>query len=356
MTVGRETRPAAPRGGGVAGVELTAGAAHVLIGHADNGRLRVTGRADVPLADGAVAAGLVADRGAVADALRTAFSVAERAERAEEVAVAIDGDDLRTYQITTTFARDDLRHPVAAGEEARAVREAAAEAIREATAASEEDVALRGVATARLDEGVAAKALDGRTLESLVGHRGRLVEVWTDVTIAPLVVTGSATATLEAVRRRGRVVSGAYALGRLVAGSGVSDAGVIRLSADSTSVAVLRAGRVAATRVFSLGRTALAARGALAQDAGVWADCVVASLRGMDASLPARWLFVGVPDAMPDLPAALASAVSTVRGDSADTAALTPALAGRVFSDVGVRAEDLVAAGAAALAAGVYAS
>ncbi len=356
ITQGRETRPAAPRGAAVAGVELTGGMVHVVIGHSEGERLRVTGRGDATLPDAALTGGLVADRRAVSDALRSAFALAERAERAEQVAVALDGDDIRTYQILTTFARDDVRHPVAAGEETRAMREAAADAVRQATAATEEDAALRGVATARLDEDVAGLALDGRTLASLVGHRGRVVEVWTDVTIAPLVVTGAATAALEAVRRRGRVVSGAYAIGRLLASSGVIDAGLVRLGGDTTSVAVLREGRVAATRVFALGRAALAARAErAATDAEVWAACVIASLRGVDASLPARWLFVGIPDDMLALPAALAAAVSAVRGDEVETAALAPTLAVRSFSDVGLRPDDLVAVGAAALAAGIYA-
>lgn len=341
----------------MAGVELCAGAIHVVVAHGDGGRLRVTGRGDAPLGDGTVTAGLVADRRAVADGLRAAFAVAERTQRAEQVAVALDGDDVRTYQILTTFARDDLGHPVASGEELRARREAAADAVRQAAAATEDDPALRGVATARLEEDLAALALDGRALASLVGHRGRLVEVWTDVTIAPLVVTGAATAALEAVGRRGRVVSGAYALGRLLASSGVSDAGIVRVTADTTSVALLREGRVAATRVFALGRATLAARADhLAVDADVWAECVIASLRGVDGPLPGRWLFAGIPDGLLALPAALASAVGAVRGDAVETAPLTPALAVRVFSDAGLRAEDLVAAGAAALGAGIYAS
>lgn len=357
VSTGRDARPSPSRGATVAGVELTAGLVHVVIGHAEGTRLRITGRSDAQVVESAVAAGLVTDRRAVSDALRAGFAVAERTERAEQVAVAIDADDVRTYQVLTTFSREDLSHAVASGEEVRAVREAAAEAVKQATAASEEDPSLRGVATARLDEDLAGLALDGRTLASLVGHRGRLVEVWTDVTIAPLVVTGATTATLEAVRRRGRVVSGAYALGRLLASSGVTDAGVVRLSSDTTSVAILRESRVVATRVFGLGRLAIAARSeSAAADGDVWAECVIASLRGHDVPLPGRWLFAGIPDTMLALPAALASAVSTVRGDAVETSPLTPAIATRVFSDAGLRQDDLVAAGAAAIAAGIYVS
>lgn len=338
-------------------MELTAGTVHVVCAHAEGSRLRVTGRGDAQVVESALSAGLVTDRRAVAEALRSAFSLAERAARAEHAAVAIDADDVRTYQILTTFAREDLGHAVASGEELRAVREAASQAVQQATAASEEDPALRGVATARLEDDLAGLALDGRSLASLVGHRGRLVEVWTDVTIAPLVLTGAVTATLETARRRGRVVSGAYALARLVAASGASEAGVVRLTADTTSVALLRAGRVVATRVFALGRGALAARPeSAAADGRVWAECVVAALGGADAPLPGRWLFVGIPDAMPMLPEALASVVAAVRGDAVETAPLGAATVTRAFGDMGLRPEDLVATGAAALAAGIYAA
>src|SRR5207248_10461141 len=185
------------------------------------------------------------------------------------------------------------------GEGSRAIREAAADARARVNAALEEDAALRGVPAAQLEHHVAAVALDGRGLPSLEGHRGRRVEVWTDVTLAPLVVTGAATATLEATRRRGTVVSGAYALGRLLAASGVTDAGIVRLGADVTSLAILREGRVVATRVFALGRTALVPRASRADDdAKVWADCVIASLRGLDGQPPGRWIFVGFPDTL----------------------------------------------------------
>jgi hypothetical protein len=205
----------------------------------------------------------------------------------------------------------------------------------------------------QLDDDVAAMAIDGRGLRSLVGHRGRVVEVWTDVTIAPLVVTGAVTATLEAARRRGSVASGAYALGRLIAESGVSEAGVVRLGNDVTAIAILREGRVVGTRVFALGRAALASRAERpAEDARVWADCVVASLRGLDGPAPGRWLFVGVSEAQLALPSALAATIGEIRGDTADAAPLVVSAANRVAGDL--RPDDLVAAGAAALAAGIY--
>lgn len=351
----REARPAATRGGpAVAGVELTAGVVHVIVGRREDTRLRIIGKGEVALAEGAVNGGLVADRGAAADALRAAFALAEHAHRAERVTVAIDSDDMRTYHASTAFERADSRSAVAHGEEARAVREAAEAAGTRAAAATEEDAALRGVATTRLHDDVAALAIDGRGLSSLVGHRGRVLEVWTDVTIASLVVTGAVTATLEATRRRGSLVSGAYALGRLLAGSGITDAGVIRLGADATSLAVLREGRVAATRVFALGRTALLARAAKApEDARVWADCVVASLRGLDGPPPGRWIFVGVPETLLALPQALVHVAGEIRGDEIDIAPLAVALASRVYGE-GLRSDDLTAAGAAAIAAGIY--
>ena len=346
-------RAAAPRGPAVAGIELQAGTIRIVVGQRDGARLRVTGRGEAALPDGALVSGLVTDRFVVADALRTALASAEHLQRAERLTVAVDSDDMRTHHALTTFEREDLRAAVGAGEEQRAVREAASDAHSRAAAATEEDAAMRGVATVQLDDDVAAMAIDGRGLNSLIGHRGRLVEVWTDVTIAPLVVTGAVTATLEAVRRRGTVASGAYVLGRLIAESGVSDAGVVRLGSDMTAIGVLREGRVTGTRVFALGRSALAARpGRLEDDAKVWADCVVASLRGIDGPPPGRWLFIGVTEALLALPSALASTIGEIRGETADAAPLAVGLASRVVGDL--RPEDLVAAGAAALAAGVY--
>lgn len=299
--------------------------------------------------------GLVADREAAAAALRAAFAVAEQPQRAERSIVAIDGDDIRTFHSATTFEREDSRSPVVAGEEARAIREATADALARASASVEEDAALRGVPTARLHDDVAALALDGRALRSLVGHRGRLVEVWTDVTIAPLMVTGAVTATLETVRRRGGVVSAIYALGRLLASSGVTDAGVVRLGADATSLAILKESRVVATRAFALGRTAIASRvGRRDDDARVWSGCVVASLGGIDGPPPGRWIFVGVPESLRALPDALHAAVGAVRGDSVEITPLTIGLASRVFSDVPLHADDLVAAAAVALTTELY--
>ena len=335
----------------MAGVDLSAGAVRVVVARREDARLRVIGRGESSLDDGALTGGLVSDRLAAAEALRSAFALAEHAQRADRVSVALDSDDMRTFHHMTSFEREDSRAPLGGGEGSRALREAAVEARARANAALEEDAALRGVPAAQLEQHVAAVALDGRGLPSLEGHRGRLVEVWTDVTLAPLVVTGAATATLEAARRRGAVVSGAYALGRLLAASGVSDAGIVRLGVDVTSLAVLREGRVAATRVFALGRTALAPRaGRTDEDARVWADCVVASLRGVDGPPPGRWIFVGVPDTLLALPHALGETVSGIRGDSVDIAPLVS----RAYGDVPLRAEDLVAVGAAALAAGLY--
>jgi len=349
----RDARAAAPRGPAVAGVELQAGMLRIVVGQRDGAHLRVSGRGESALPDGAVVGGLVSDRFVVADALRTAFADAEHAQRAERIVVAVDSDDMRTHHAVTAFEREDLRAAVGTGEESRAMREAAIEAHSRAAAATEEDAALRGVATVQLDDDVAALSLDGRGLRSLVGHRGRVVEVWTDVTIASLVVTGAITATLDAARRRGTVASGVYGLGRLLAGSGVSDAGVVRLGTDLTAIALLREGRVAATRAFALGRATIAARaGRLDEDARVWADCVVASLRGVDGSPPDRWLFLGVSEQLLALPSLLASAIGEIRGDTVDAAPLSVTTASRVVGEI--RPEDLVAAGAAALAAGIY--
>ncbi|HEY6959604.1 MAG TPA: hypothetical protein VI814_12330 [Candidatus Limnocylindria bacterium] len=351
----RDTRPAGPRGQAAAGIDLSAGVVHVVVAAKEGARLRVVGRADAQLAESAVSGGLVADRDVTADALRNALAIAEHAQRAERSVVAIDGDDVRTFHMVTAFEREDSSSAVSTGEESRAIREATADATARAQAAILDDAALRGTPAARLHDDVAALALDGRVLRSLVGHRGRLVEVWTDVTIAPLVITGAATAALEATRRRGGVVSASYALGRLLAESGITDGGVVRLGADATSIVVLRESRVAATRVFALGRTAIAERPERRDDdARVWAECVVASLRGVDGPPPGRWIFVGVPETLRALPAALGKAVSDIRGDDVETTPLTVGMASRVFGDLPLHADDLVAAGAVALATGVY--
>jgi hypothetical protein len=166
-------------------------------------------------------------------------------------------------------------------------------------------------------------------------------------------VTGAVTSALDAARRRGGVVSGAYALGRLVAGSGVSDAGVVRLGTDVTSIAILREGRVVGTRVFALGRGALAGRVTKSEDARVWADCVVASLRGIDGPPPGRWISVGVPESLLALPQALGEVVGGIRGDDVDIAPLSLGLVSRVLGP-DLRPDDLIAAGAAAISAGIY--
>src|SRR5439155_4128277 len=97
----------------------------------------------------------------------------------------------------------------------------------------------------------------------------------------------------------------------------------------------------------------LAARtGRLDDDAKVWADCVVASLRGLDGPPPGRWLFVGVSEPLLALPSALAATIGEIRGDTPDAAPLAVSVANRIAGEV--RSEDLIAAGAAALAAVIY--
>src|SRR5438445_453402 len=175
--------------------------------------------------------------------------------------------------------------------------------------------------------------------------------------VGGLVLSGAAMGALETARHRGAIVPGAYALGRLLTESGVLDAGVLRLGADVTSLAVLREGRVVATRAFGLGRIAIMSRpDRLESDARVWADCVIASLHTLDGLPPARWLFVGVPDSLAALPRALGEAVSGVRGGAVDVAPLSVGIASRAYSDVTLRADDLVAVGAAAIASGIFAS
>jgi hypothetical protein len=286
-------------------------------------------------------------------ALIAAFAGAERTARAERIVVAIDGDDIRTFHDSTTFEREDQRDPVSAGEAMKAVRLAREAAARTAHDLAADDPALRGIATAELRDDVGGFVLDGRRLGSPVGDRGHHLEVRTDVALAPLVQVGGATATLESAKRRGSATSGAYALGRLVAESGVAEAGIARLGADQTAVSIVRDGRVTGTRVFAVGRDALLAR-RNASDAEVWARCVIATVRSLGLELPGRWYAVGVPDELAALPRALATAATVERGGSIDVLPLKTTLVPRVMADGSLTADDLVAAGAAALAAEAY--
>ncbi|GAC1698465.1 MAG: hypothetical protein NVS9B6_08670 [Candidatus Limnocylindrales bacterium] len=338
---------------GVAGVELVAGSVRVVVGRSEHGRLHVSGRSQAPLAVGVVVAGSVIDPRAAGAAIGAALEGAERGQRSERVILAIDGDDVRTYHATTTFEREDQEAPVSAGEAVRATREAREDAARNARIAASDDPALRGIATAELRGDVCGLLLDGRPLGTLVGHRGRYVEVRTDVALAPLVRSGAATAALDAVRRRGAIVPGIYALGRLIAASGIEDAGLLRITGDLTAGALLRGGRVAATRSFALGREMLASRGAAPSDAAVWARCVLAAFPD-DDDVPARWLVAGLPPELAAFPRALAAALAGRRGGQAEIEPLRAGDASLAVGDAALTAEDLVATGAAMLAAEVY--
>ena len=337
----------------VAGVELASAAVRVVVGYRDQGRFRVTGVGHAPVPANAVSGGYIADRRAVGMALATAFAAAERAARAEKVVIAIDGDDIRTYHESTTFEREDQRDAVSQGEAVKAIRLAREAAARVARDLAADDPALRGIATAELRDDVGGFVLDGRRLSSPVGDRGQRLEVRTDIALAPLVQAGGATATLESAKRRGTATSGAYALGRLVAESGVAEAGIARLGADQTTVSVVRDGRVTGTRVFAVGRDTLIVRQSAA-DADVWARCVVATVRALGLEQPGRWYVGGVPEELTALPKALAAAAIEERGGSITVVPLRPSLVPRVVADATLGADDLVAAGAAALGAEAY--
>ena len=338
----------------VAGIELAAGMARAVVARAEGGRLRVVGRGETTLAADAVVGGLVVEPRVVTAAVASALGAAERGVPTERMVIAIDGDDVRTYHVKTPFDREESGTPIVRAEADRAVREAREEAARAAQTAVADDPALRGVATARMTDEVAALVLDGRELDSVEGYHGRALEVHTDVAVAPLVLSGAALATV-AVRRRPTAVPGIYALARLVAASGIADAGIVRVGADVTALAIVRERRVVGTRVFGLGRDAFAAREETRDDdALVWAEIVALPVSSDNAPPPERWLFVGVPEALLALPNALAKIVGDARGRAARIGPLTPSVTSRVFSDVPLNAEDLVAAGAAALASGVY--
>src|SRR5437899_1164507 len=121
----RDARAVATKGPSVAGVELSATVARVIVATRENARLRITGRGEAGLAEGAVVGGLVVDRESVAAALTTAYGAAERGQRSERSIVAIDGDDVRTYHLSTSFERESSSAPVAANEISRATRVAA---------------------------------------------------------------------------------------------------------------------------------------------------------------------------------------------------------------------------------------
>ena len=338
----------------VAGIELAAGVVRAVVARAEGGRLRVVGRGETALDADAIAGGLVVEPGAVTAAVAAALAAAERGVPTDRTVIAIDGDDVRTYHVRTPFDREESATPIVRAEADRAVREAREEAARVAQTAVADDPALRGVATARLTDAVAALVLDGRDLDSIEGYHGRALEVHTDVAVAPLVLSGAALATVGP-RRHPTAVPGIYALARLVAASGIADAGIVRVGADVTALAMVRERRVVGTRVFGLGRDAFAAREETRDDdALVWAEIVALPVSSDDAPPPERWLFVGVPEALLPLPNALAKIVGEARGGTARIGPLTPSVTSRVFSDVPLNAEDLVAAGAAALATEVY--
>lgn len=348
----REPRRA-ERGPAVAGVEIAAGSVRVVVGRREERRLRVLGASAAPLHEGAVGGGLVVDRGAVGQGIAAALALAEGRERATRLLVALDGDDIRTYHVETSFERQSVGDPIQPGEVQRAMREAREDAARVSQSASADDPALRGIATVQLETETAGFLLDGRALDSLEGFHGRAVAVHTDIALAPLLHSGAASGALDVAKRRGGLSSGSYVLGRLLAESGFTDGGVLRLGADLTAYAIVREGRVIATRVFGLGRDALLARAA-APDAAVWARCVLATNTAIDGQYPARWYFVGVPDELVGLPRALGEALAAQRGGSVDIAPLRAATAGRLATDGRLHADHLVAAGAAALAAEVY--
>ena len=337
----------------VAGIELAAGVVRAVVARAEGGRLRVIGRGETALAADAIVGGLVVEPEAVTAGVATALAAAERGLPTDRTVIAIDGDDLRTYHVRTPFDREESATPIVRAEADRAVREAREDAGRVAQTAVADDPALRGVATARMTDAVAALVLDGRDLDSIEGYRGRALEVHTDVAVAPLVLSGAALATVAA-RRHPTAVPGVYALSRLVGASGIADAGVVRVGVDVTALAIVRERRVVGTRVFGLGRDAFAGREETRDDdASVWAEIVALPLSD-EAQPPERWLFLGLPEAMIALPNALAKIVGEARGGAARIGPLTPSVTSRVFSDVPLNAEDLVAIGAAALATEVY--
>ncbi|MBI3522749.1 MAG: hypothetical protein HY071_06550 [Chloroflexi bacterium] len=340
------------RGPVVAGIELAAGGVRAVVGRREEGRLLLLGNGFSQLPPSAINGGLVVDRAAVSTAITGALGHAEVREHASRIVAAIDGDDIRTFHIGTTFDRAAAAEPIVASEVERALREAREAAARAARDGAAEDPALRGVATVQLREDRAGFAVDGRPLEQLIGFQGRFVEVRSDISLAPLLQAGAATTAIEDAKRKGTVASGIHGLARLLALSGYTDGAVLRLGADLTAFAVIRGGRVVATRVFGLGRDAFLSRAQSRDvDARVWARCVVAPLPSQEAQLPGRWSFVGVPETLVALPHALGDALVEARGGAVDLVPLKISTASRIIADASLHADHLVACGAAALAA-----
>ena len=328
----------------VAGIELAAGAVRVVIGHRDGGRLRVTSVGSRSLPVGAIVAGLVVDRSAVEGALAGLLAHAEAGGRATRVVVALDGDDVRTFHLTTRVERPTANAPVTAAELARADHRAAADLAEQARAATSADLALRGIATVQAREDRSGYLLDGRSLASLVGFQGRLMDVRSDLTILPLVMSGAGLAVMGG--RRASIACGTHALARSLVGSVTDDTAVVRVGADLTSVAVLRSGDVRATCSFSLGRSELEAR-LVEEDASVWASAVVEALG--DGETPARWILGGVAD--PRLERALVAAAAERHGPAVEVLPLRLEMLTRVIAEPTLEVTDLVAVAAAALAA-----
>ena len=118
-------------------------------------------------------------------------------------------------------------------------------------------------------------------------------------------------------------------------------------------MSVVRDGRVTGTRAFAVGREALVSR-ANAGDSGVWAGCVLATVRSLGLEPPGRWYVAGVGEELAGLPKALADAASSERGSTIAVSPLRPSVVPRIVADASLAADDLVAAAAAALGAETY--
>jgi len=86
----------------------------------------------------------------------------------------------------------------------------------------------------------------------------------------------------------------------------------------------------------------------------VWAGCVLATIRSLGLEQPGRWYVAGVGEELAALPTALGAAATAERGNPIAVQPLRTALVPRVVADASFTADDLVAAGAAALGAEAY--
>src|SRR5256886_17472507 len=98
--------------------------ARAVVARAEGGRLRVVGRGETALAADAIAGGLVVEPRAATAAVAAALAAAERGVPTDPTAIAIDGDDVRTYPLQTPVHPEESGTPHVPPPAERAERQA----------------------------------------------------------------------------------------------------------------------------------------------------------------------------------------------------------------------------------------